>query len=203
VGQIVQLYDSSLGRSIGPLGVVVRHDAGRVPFFLTQDGPVVGTGARVNRDVSVVDLIAGLDQLVLPVPVKVHVVATQRRLVKCRAAVWTANLCKTANLTEITAQEDAEVDKPEAAIYLAWNLFTMRFTRFVKKHHLNAVASPRVEVGRKPLSAGRLLWNNQGYRRAGTWFDAANERLLNRSFEDIMAAGKAIVESKASGREAS
>lgn len=200
VGQLIRVLNTGIGETGGVLGIVVHHPPGRVPVVLTTSGPIVGIGARFDRDASVIDLIAGLDRLVLPVPVKVHVCCTKRCLISCRAAVWTANRRKTAKMTEITAQADAEIEEPEAAIYSVWTLFSMRFARFAKKQGITyAVPEARVEVGRKPLATGRLTWNDKGYRHASSWFERTNDRLLHRSFEDVLATGKAVVESKAIG----
>ena len=200
VGQLVQLHGSEHGEVHGPLGIVVKHVSGRPPIVLTQRGPVIASGTKFNRDACVVDLIGAFDQLVLPTKIMVHVICTKRRLISCRAGVWSANRCKTAKLTEINAQEDAETDEPEAAIYLAWTLFSMRFARFAKKHGITyAVPEARVEVGRKPLAAGKLNWGDVGYRKASSWFERTNDKLLHRSVEEILAAGKSIVESKAIG----
>ena len=201
---LVQLFSAVPGDK-GPIGIVVKHSPGRVPFFLTQEGPVIGVPNRINRDTSVVDLVATLDRgLSLPVPIELRVISTKTRLERSRAGCWTTHLCKTYKSTDISAQADGPTEEPEVAIYLAWKLFELRAARFVKRHHLNFVTfTPILRINRKPLSAGRLNYSHIGYRKSGLWYDRTQEKLLHHPIEEIMATGKEIVESKSSGRLAS
>lgn len=201
VGEIVQLHLHD-GEAPRPFGVVLRHDPGRAPFLFTQRGPQIGI--RLASDPCVVDLVAALDQLILPVPVFVGLVVTKRRLVKCRASVgWMPRTRKAAKLTAVFVQEDAEPLDVEAAAYLTWTAFMTRWTRFVNRHKLNVVLDPKVDVVRKPLSIGKLSWADTGFRKAGTWYSTAQEKLRRRSFDEIMEIGKSIAEAKVGGLVAS